>query len=108
MWKCYQFRQNLLKQNQLKNRLFQKHQKKNQANKGQSLIEYLILVALMAIASIGIVKVLGQNLQGQFARVAHALKGEDRRPQLKRINKGYYKQRDLSDFFDEAANEEDE
>ena len=37
--------------------------------KGQSLIEYLILVALMAIASIGIIKVLGQNLQGQFARV---------------------------------------
>ena len=79
---------------------------KSYLQRGQSLIEYLILVALMAIASIGIVKVLGQNLQGQFARVAHALKGEDRKPRLQRINKGHYKQRDLSDFFEGAANED--
>ena len=74
---------------------------------GQSLIEYLILVALMAIASIGIVKVLGQNLQGQFARVTHALKGESKKPRLRNINKSYYKQKDLGDFFDGAANNND-
>ncbi len=80
---------------------------KNQSvksQKGQSLIEYLILVALMAIASIGIVKVLGQNLQGQFARVTHALKGESTKPRLRSVNKSYYKQKDLGDFFDGAAN----
>ena len=74
------------------------------SQKGQSLIEYLILVALMAIASIGIVKVLGQNLQGQFARVTHALKGESAKPRLRNVNKSYYKQKDLGDFFDGAAN----
>ena len=77
------------------------------SQKGQSLIEYLILVALMAIASIGVVKVLGQNLQGQFARVTHALKGENKKPRLRNINKSYYKQKDLGDFFDGAANNSD-
>ena len=81
--------------------------RKDIKQRGQSLIEYLILVALMAIASIGIIKVLGQNLQGQFARVAHSLKGEDRRPRLQRINQSHYKQKDLSDFFEGAANEDD-
>ena len=76
------------------------------SQKGQSLIEYLILVALMAIASIGIIKVLGQNLQGQFARVTHALKGESTKPRLRNINKSYYKQKDLGDFFDGAANDD--
>ena len=88
------------------------HQEKRQKNnhptlrkrqRGQSLIEYLILVALMAIASIGIVKVLGQNLQGQFARVAHALRGESKKPRLQSINKSYYKQKDLSNFFNNAT-----
>ena len=87
------FKGKLLKQNRL-----------IKSKKGQSLIEYLILVALMAIASIGIVKVLGQNLQGQFARVTHALKGESKKPRLRNINKSYYKQKDLGDFFDGAAN----
>lgn len=95
----------LFLQNRLKRRTGNKIQK-SRFQKGQSLIEYLILVALMAIASIGIVKVLGQNLQGQFARIAHALKGEDRKPRLQRINKSHYEQKDLSDFFEGAANED--
>ena len=79
------------------------HIQARKKQRGQSLIEYLILVALMAIASIGIVKVLGQNLQGQFARVAHALRGENKKPRLQNVNKSYYKQKDLSNFFNNAT-----
>ena len=79
--------------------------RKRSKSKGQSLVEYLILVALMAVASIGIVKVLGQNLQAQFARVGQALKGESKKPRLQRINKSDYQQRDLGDFFKGATNE---
>ncbi len=77
--------------------------KRNGSEKGQSLVEYLIIVALMAVASIGVMKILGQNVQAQFARVVHALKGSDRKPRLQNVNAGSYKQKDLSNFFDGAA-----
>lgn len=43
--------------------------------RGQSLVEYLIIVALMAAAAIGVVRVLSQNTRAQFANIANALSG---------------------------------
>lgn len=43
---------------------------------GQSLIEYLIIVALVAVAAIGMVKVVGYNISAHFANIGKALGGD--------------------------------
>jgi Flp pilus assembly pilin Flp len=45
----------------------------NENQKGQSLVEYLIIVALVAVGGIGIMRVLGQSVNVNFARIAKAL-----------------------------------
>ncbi|MBK7845329.1 MAG: hypothetical protein IPJ71_16880 [Bdellovibrionales bacterium] len=40
---------------------------------GQSLIEYLILVALMGVATIGIIRTLQGALNSRYASVIHSL-----------------------------------
>jgi len=71
---------------------------KNQ--KGQGLVEYLILLALMGVATIGIVRVLNQNVKAQFANVICGLQGGNcRKAQPERINRNDYRKGDLSDFL---------
>jgi Flp pilus assembly pilin Flp len=36
---------------------------------GQALVEYALLLSLIAVASIGILKALGTNISGIFAKV---------------------------------------
>ena len=43
---------------------------------GQSLIEYLIIVALVAVASIGMIKAVSTNISVHFANIAKALSGD--------------------------------
>ena len=43
---------------------------------GQGMTEYIIVVALIAIAAIGVVTVFGQNLRALFATSAATLGGE--------------------------------
>ena len=45
-------------------------------NKGQGLIEYLILVAFMAIACIGVVRSINQVVNARFTEVDWALRGK--------------------------------
>ena len=44
---------------------------------GQAIAEYLILTALIAVASIGIVQVISQNMRGKLNQVNGAIIGED-------------------------------
>ncbi len=44
--------------------------------KGQGLIEYLIIVAIVAIGSISVIKVVGANVSVRFANVANILGGK--------------------------------
>jgi len=73
---------------------------------GQSLIEYLIIVALMAVASIGIVRALNQSVNVQFARINSAIRGEQKKPAFETVDDSLYKKRDLSDFLNGAASHE--
>ena len=71
------------------------------ADSGQGLIEYLILVALMAIATIGVVRVLNSNVNAQFANIICGLQGSQCRNQapLEQIQSDQIRKRDLSDFL---------
>lgn len=70
---------------------------KNQ--RGQSLIEYLIIVALIAVGSIGVVRILSQNVYVRFANISNALQGKDKSLKTEQVQESHYKKRDLSDFF---------
>lgn len=71
--------------------------------KGQGLTEYLILVAIIAIGTLGIVRVLGQNISAQFASVAYAIQGKKVSVQKSAITDSQTKIKDLGSFLDGAA-----
>lgn len=68
---------------------------------GQSLIEYLIIVAIVAVGTLSIVRVVGKNVSVQFANVAKALGGGDEN-QLKaeKVTAKMYNKKDLSNFLE--------
>lgn len=74
---------------------------KNQ--KGQSLIEYLIIVAIVAVGAISIVRVVGKNVSVQFANIAKALgSGDDRQIKAEKLDAKMYSKKDLGNFLDGA------
>lgn len=71
---------------------------------GQGLIEYIILVAIIAVASIGIVRSLGQVTSTQFANITQAMQGKgSRKLETERLNENLYKKKDLSDFTSNSS-----
>lgn len=70
---------------------------KNQ--KGQSLIEYLVLVCLIAVGSIGVIRVVGKNVKVQFANVSRALSGEGEELTPETVEASAYSKSDFSDFM---------
>lgn len=44
--------------------------------KGQGMTEYIIIVALIAIAAIGVVTIFGDNIRDLFSGATNALAGE--------------------------------
>ncbi len=76
---------------------------KNQ--KGQSLIEYVILVALVGAATIGMVRVLQQTIKVNLANVVHSLQSDGKRKEsFERIEAKDVQKGDFSDFMNGAAN----
>lgn len=75
---------------------------KNQ--KGQGLIEYLLLVALMAIATMGVVSLLNHSMRGKFVQVIDAIQGrESSRVRFEAPEDSDYKKKDMSSFMQGAA-----
>lgn len=71
------------------------------SKKGQGLIEYLIIVALIAIAAMGIMRVMSQTVQAKFAKVTQTLQGGSNNVDIRveQINESDFKKKDMSDFF---------
>ncbi len=67
--------------------------------RGQGLIEYLIIVALMGVAAIAIVRTMGEAVSSRFATITHALQG-DKRSVKTRVDESTYKKKDMGNFFD--------
>lgn len=71
---------------------------------GQSLIEYLIIVAIVAVGTMSIVRVVGKNVSVQFANVAKALgSGDDNQLKAEKIDAKMYSKKDLGNFLDGAT-----
>jgi Flp pilus assembly pilin Flp len=71
-------------------------------NKGQSLVEYLIIVALVAIGTMGVVRVLGFNLSANFTRVSNALSNTKTTVETKNAD-AYHKMKDFGNFMEGAT-----
>jgi pilus assembly protein Flp/PilA len=73
------------------------------SNKGQGLIEYLILVALIAVGTIGVVKVVGQNVTKQYENINRAMgAGTGGTLKLESVADSQLNRKDLSNFMDGA------
>ena len=79
--------------------------KRNKGNSGQGLIEYLLLVAVMGIAAIGVVQILSHTVRAKFAQVAEGLNGRETRPNITRTTQEHYRTRSMDDFISGAANQ---
>ena len=53
--------------------------KLNKKQAGQGMTEYLIIVALVAVAAIAVFQIFGQVVRSQTAAMAKELAGEDRK-----------------------------
>ena len=89
---------------QMSSLLNKKPRNKNR-RKGQGLIEYLILVALMGVATIGVVRVLNQTIKSRFASAIYALQGKQKKAKVEALKESDYKKSDLSNFMNGAASE---
>jgi Flp pilus assembly pilin Flp len=67
---------------------------------GQGLVEYLILTALLAVATMGVVRLLGHSVSAKYADVVNAVQGETaRKTELQKVDENHYRKRDMSDFL---------
>jgi pilus assembly protein Flp/PilA len=73
--------------------------------RGQGLIEYLILTAIIAIATMGVVRIVGHTVSAKFADIANSIRGEAfNRAQVERVEERHYRKKDMSDFMQGTAN----
>lgn len=71
--------------------------------RGQGMTEYVIVVALIAVAAIGVVTVFGDNVRNLFATSAEALAGKASGDSgAKTVDDGLRNSRDLKDFAEQA------
>ena len=76
---------------------------KNQ--KGQSLIEYLLLTALVAISVTGVVRIMGHSISAKFTDITDVIQGHDnKRSEVERVEERHYRKKDMSDFMQGAIN----
>lgn len=76
----------------LKSRSFIRNQR------GQGLVEYLIIVSLMGVASIVVVRVMSQSLNSKFTSIAAALQGQKKKVTVE-ISDNLTKKKDLGNFM---------
>ncbi len=70
-------------------------------SRGQGMIEYMILVALIAVGTIGVVKVVGQNVAKQYENINRALGAKNsEKLTLQNANEGQLNKKDLSNFME--------
>lgn len=74
---------------------------------GQALTEYMILTALIAVASIAVVQLVGGNIMAKFANIANSIHGEkESKIHGNRAEERHYRTRSLYDFAEGAHHEE--
>jgi hypothetical protein len=73
-------------------------------SRGQGLIEYVILVALVGVATMGMVRLLQKSIKVNLGNVVHALQSDSKRKEShERITEDDLRKSDFNDFMNGAA-----
>jgi Flp pilus assembly pilin Flp len=75
-----------------------KNLKKLGTRRGQGMTEYIIIVALIAIAAIGVITLFGNNIRKLFGASAEALAGDENVSNTGEIADQQVKRKGLKDF----------
>lgn len=73
--------------------------KKNK-QRGQGLVEYLLITVFVAIASIAAIQFVGQTLRYKFAQIGHELGGQAPGISAPRAGQGLTERKDIRSVFD--------
>ena len=88
---------------------FQFFRKPFSNQKGQGLLEYIILFALVGVATMGMVRILQHSLRANFANVIFALQDDSRRKvSAEKITDEDLKKADFGDFMNGASSKSKE
>ena len=78
--------------------------KQLKSNKGQGMIEYIIIVSIIAVSSMAVMRHIGKNMNNKLAQISDVLQGKKaRESSTERINQIHTSKKDLSNFFKGAA-----
>lgn len=72
---------------------------------GQGIVEYIILVAMIAVVSLGIVKILGGTVNRKLTQITASLQGKKENPQRyqpPKIEEKHWKERSMDDFYESS------
>lgn len=72
-------------------------------SRGQGLIEYLIIVGIMAVASLGAIRLLNKTVNTNFTNIIYSLQGKRKKAKMEAPKEGLYKKRDFKNFMNGAA-----
>ena len=72
-------------------------------HRGQGLVEYLILVCLLALSAIAVVSVVGQNIRARYANISSALQGKKGTHKLEAPSEDSYEIRGFDDFLESST-----
>ncbi len=80
---------------------------KNQ--RGQGLVEYMVIVALMAVASMGVMRILSKTTSGKLAQITQSLQGGKAsvNVEFENVEKDDLRKKDMSDFFQGSRSRKD-
>jgi len=73
---------------------------------GQGMIEYIMLVALISVAALGIISILGHTISSKLSQVTIALQGRKSRVDVKDVEEKHWRQRSMNDFFKSQGRDE--
>ncbi|MBE8221474.1 MAG: hypothetical protein HAW60_01965 [Bdellovibrionales bacterium] len=74
--------------------------------KGQGLIEYLIIVGIMAVASLGAIRLLNKTVNSNFTNIIYSLQGKRKKAKMEAPKESLYKKKDFNTFMNGAASTE--
>ncbi|MDP1828671.1 MAG: hypothetical protein Q8L48_39240 [Archangium sp.] len=72
-------------------------------SRGQGMTEYIIIVALIAIAAIGVITLFGDNIKALFGMSADALAGDTQVEKRTSKSQGKLEKKKLTDFAKENS-----
>ena len=71
--------------------------------RGQGLIEYLIIVSIMAVSTIGIISLMGQTMKAKFGSITSSLQGKTQKLGPTNVDPNLYQKSDLGNFFENSG-----